>query len=68
LPRPPIDNRRNRESPEPDWPRQRTVSIRLDAERYAMLESWAHREGLAPTTMARVLVIRGLRREEDFWE
>jgi hypothetical protein len=44
------------------------LTVRLDAERYAMLKAKARDEGLSPTTMARVLVIRGLREEEDYWE
>jgi len=33
-----------------------------------MLEDLAMRHGVAPTTMARMLVHRGLRQEEDLWE
>jgi hypothetical protein len=44
------------------------LTVRLDAERYAMLQAKARDEGLSPTTMARVLVVRGLRDEEDKWE
>jgi hypothetical protein len=60
----------------PDWPtaRQRDdrtgrqICVRIDAERYAMLEEMAMRHGVAPTTMARMLVHRGLREEELAWE
>lgn len=47
---------------------ERQVCVRLDAERFAMLEDKAMRAGVAPTTMARMLVHRGLRAEEDAWE
>jgi hypothetical protein len=48
--------------------RQRQLCVRLDSERFAVLEDLARREGLTPTTMARVMVIRALRGAEDEWE
>jgi hypothetical protein len=48
--------------------RERQVCVRLDLERYAMLESLGLQYGVAPTTMARMLVNRGLRTEGEAWE
>jgi hypothetical protein len=47
---------------------ERQLCVRIDSQRYAMLEDLAMRHGVAPTTMARMLVHRGLRQEEDLWE
>ena len=51
-----------------DSTQERQICVRLDIERYAMLESMGLQHGVAPTTMARILVHRGLRAEEDAWE
>jgi hypothetical protein len=40
------------------------LGIRVDPERYAALESLARRDGVAPTTMARLIFNRGLREAE----
>jgi hypothetical protein len=43
---------------------ERRITVRLDPYRYYLLGRLAASEGLAPTTMARVLLFRGLRSAE----